>query len=139
MSQIPSHSEKSKMMLRPQPPQRYHYPDAEVVEEMEVDSLITPKANSTTVTSPITQPELPTPQVACGRTVKALPSGLNFSKAVTAGMLLTMSQTKEPLLTKLPGGKGKKCEQEHEAEEPDAGPSKCIEIDTTPPTYSQGD
>ena len=38
----------------------------------------------------------------------------------------------------LPGGKGKKCEREHGAEDPDASPSKHVEMDTTPPAYDQG-
>ena len=79
------------MTLKPQPLQCYHHPDAEVMEEMEVDLLITPKANSTTTTSPTTQPESPTPQVAHRSTSKALPLGLNFLKAVTAGTPLHMS------------------------------------------------
>ena len=91
MSHIPSCSERSKMTLKPQPLQCYHYLDTEVTEEMEVDLLVTPKANSTMTTSPTTQPESPTPQVACRSTSKALPLGLNFSKAVTAGMPLHMS------------------------------------------------
>ena len=107
MSHIPSRSERSKMTLKPQPLQRYHHPDAEVTEEMEVDMLVTPKANSTATTSPTTRPESPTPLVARGSTSKALPSGLNFSKAVTAGTLLSVSRTKHPYSRICQGGRAR--------------------------------
>jgi hypothetical protein len=87
MFQISSRSERSKATLKPQPAQRYHHPNAEVADEMEVDSLVTPKATSTANNTPATQPESPTPQPTVGGTSKALPLGLNFSRAVTAGTL----------------------------------------------------
>lgn len=85
MSHIPSNSEKSKVALKPQPAQRYQLLDVEQADEMEVDSLVTPKATTTADNPPTTQPESPTPQSTVGAVTKALPPGLNFSKAVTAG------------------------------------------------------
>ncbi|KIM41161.1 hypothetical protein M413DRAFT_11333 [Hebeloma cylindrosporum] len=115
MFHISSRSEKSKATLKPQPAQRYHNPNAELAEEMEVDSLVTPKATATASNPSTTQPESPTSQPTVGGTSKALPPGLNFSKAVTAGE------------------KGKK--RAREAEDPDTSPSKRMEMDTTPPAY----
>ena len=93
MFHIPSCSERSKVTLKPQPAQRYHHPDADHADEMEVDALTTPKAISALVvnSAPATQPESPTPQSAPGDIGKALPVGLNFSKAVTTGMLYSLS------------------------------------------------
>jgi len=114
MFHIPSRSERSKATLKPQPAQRYHHPDADHTDEMEVDALTTPKAIPASVANgaPAIQPESPTPQSAPGDISKALPVGLNFSKAVTTG------------------GKGKK--REREAEDPDATPPKRLEMDTAP-------
>ena len=93
MFHIPSRSERSKATLKLQPAQRYHHPDADHADEMEVDALTTPKAISASVanSAPATQPESPTPQSAPGDISKALPVGLNFSKAVTTGMLYSLS------------------------------------------------
>ena len=93
MFHISSRSEKSRATLKPQPAQRYQLLDVEQADEMEVDSLVTPKATATANNLSITQPESPTPQSTIGGTSKALPPGLNFSKAVTAGMLDLSSKT----------------------------------------------
>ena len=73
--------------------QRYHHPDADRGEEMEVDNLVTPKSKPTAAasTAPPAQPMSPTPQAKSGSTSKALPPGLNFAKAVAAGMPYPLS------------------------------------------------
>ena len=87
-----SRSEKSKAALKPQPAQRYHHPDADHTDEMEVDSLVTPKANHAPATNatPATQPVSPTPQPTSGSVSKALPLGLSFSKVVATSMPSTL-------------------------------------------------
>ena len=72
----PSRSEKSKAALKPQPTQRFRLLDVEYTDDMEVDTHVTTLA---------TQPAPPTPQPTPGSVAKALPPGLNFSKAVTDG------------------------------------------------------
>ena len=100
-----SRSEKSKAALKPQPAQRYHHPNADHADhtdEMEVDSLITPKANHASVanTTLATQPVSPTPQPASGSVSKALPLGLSFSKVVATGTLSTLPLMNIPKLTR---------------------------------------
>lgn len=85
MFHIPSRSEKSKAALKPQPTLRYHHPDADHADEMEVDTLISPNANPAP-NALATQPASPTVQPTPGGTSKALPSGLNFAKAIATGM-----------------------------------------------------
>ena len=96
MFQISLCSERSKVTLKPQPAQCYHHPNAEVVDEMEVNSLVTPKATSTANNPPATQPKSPASQPTVGGTSKALPPGLNFSRAVTAG---SSTSTATPAVT----------------------------------------
>lgn len=82
-----SRSERTKVTPKPQPAQRYHHPNADHADEMEVDDLVTPKASPAPTTNliPATQPDSPTAQPASGGVSKALPLGLSFSRVVTAG------------------------------------------------------